>query len=765
VVGGRLNLWAALGALVATASACQLNRAPDAGGVSEGTGSSIGTQTDAVLGAGSRGLSPGIIITPQPSSEPVPEDCGNGRIDAAEVCDPGLQACCRPDCRGPIAAGEVCRDARGQCDLEETCDGRSPECPDDAVMSRGSECREARGPCDVPEQCDGVSEDCPDDGLLPSGTLCHPAEDDCDVAEYCTGDDPECPQDAVAPAQTVCRPAAPNMLCDAPELCDGESKACPPDVPAAAGTICGFPQGRCDSFAACDGESMMCPPLSAGIAPAGTPCRAAAPGGCDEVETCTGDSPECPDDRFLAAGTVCRSAVPGGCDIAETCTGSSAACPGDSFTAGGTVCRPAVPGGCDVAETCTGSSPACPDDAVVAGGTVCRAAAPGGCDVAETCNGTSPTCPDNAFLPASTVCRAAVPGGCDIAETCTGSSAACPDDRVAAGGTVCRPVAPGDACDVAESCDGASPACPTNAFRPAGYPCRAAVGVCDVAEACTGLAAACPPDLGAPATTLCRPANPNDLCDAPEYCPGGSGTTCPTADARLQDGDACNGGLGACWQDVCCPGVTENDGAGACELGPGENLMFVTSSNTTGAINTGNLSGLAAADTICTQLARSANLAGTYHAWLSGQRGPDAIDRVSTGPYFRVDGARVASNAADLTDSTLNQSISLTEWGERRSTGVWTGTTAQGAAHTASCSGFSSTTGIGLYGQSTSTDRTWTENAGTPQSCSASLALYCVQDDCPNRPVVDFATDPENCGSCGNRCSTAQRCSAGRCGG
>ena len=37
-------------------------------------------------------------------------------------------ACCGPDCK-PLASSVLCRNATGDCDLAEYCDGKSGECP------------------------------------------------------------------------------------------------------------------------------------------------------------------------------------------------------------------------------------------------------------------------------------------------------------------------------------------------------------------------------------------------------------------------------------------------------------------------------------------------------------------------------------------------------------------------------------------------------------------------------------------------------------
>ena len=75
----------------------------------------------------------------------------------------------------------VCRSAVGPCDIAETCDGVSHDCPSDTVAAETTICREAVGLCDVEDTCDGVSAECPEDELMPTSSVCRPSAGDCDV--------------------------------------------------------------------------------------------------------------------------------------------------------------------------------------------------------------------------------------------------------------------------------------------------------------------------------------------------------------------------------------------------------------------------------------------------------------------------------------------------------------------------------------------------------------------------------------------------------
>src|SRR5207244_897367 len=121
--------------------------------------------------------------------------CGNGVVEATEACDDGN-----------LANGDCCSSA---CTIE----------------AAGTVCRAAAGICDVAESCNGVSNNCPADGLVAGGITCRAAAGVCDVAETCTGSSTTCPNDAKSTA--VCRASA--GICDVAESCDGVSDTCPAD--------------------------------------------------------------------------------------------------------------------------------------------------------------------------------------------------------------------------------------------------------------------------------------------------------------------------------------------------------------------------------------------------------------------------------------------------------------------------------------------------------------------------------------------------------
>ncbi len=79
------------------------------------------------------------------------------RFDMIPEATEGVGPCeGRPD-------GFVCRPVRGDCDLAETCNGNSPDCPTDSFVPQGTTCRQSSEGCDPAEVCPGNSPDCPAD--------------------------------------------------------------------------------------------------------------------------------------------------------------------------------------------------------------------------------------------------------------------------------------------------------------------------------------------------------------------------------------------------------------------------------------------------------------------------------------------------------------------------------------------------------------------------------------------------------------------------
>lgn len=135
------------------------------------------------------------------------------------------------------------------------------------------------------------------------------------------------------------------------------------------------------------------------------------------------------------------------------------------------------------------------------------------------------------------------------------------------------------------------------------------------------------------------------------------------------------------------------------------NIVFVTSTTTTGKIEFNGKTGLEAADAICQSLAVDAHLPGTtYMAWLSDST-TSVVNRFTTKssvPYVLVDGTVIADDWIDLTDWTINADININETGDIiegiTRFYVWTSTFADGS-----------------IGSVASTCNDWTESASNIQ--------------------------------------------------
>lgn len=93
-------------------------------------------------------------------------NCGNGFVDDGEECDCGLaETCNNPCCNATTCTfvkGAEC--ANGDCCNRKTC----------KIISSNSKkvCRPAKSICDIAETCDGHTENCPKDLIVKDGTEC-----------------------------------------------------------------------------------------------------------------------------------------------------------------------------------------------------------------------------------------------------------------------------------------------------------------------------------------------------------------------------------------------------------------------------------------------------------------------------------------------------------------------------------------------------------------------------------------------------------------
>ena len=159
--------------------------------------------------------------------------------------------------------------------------------------------------------------------------------------------------------------------------------------------------------------------------------------------------------------------------------------------------------------------------------------------------------------------------------------------------------------------------------------------------------------------------------------------------------------------------------------------VFVTST-----FHNGNFVGRAGADTICQNRAAAIVPAVAdptkFKAWLSTSTS-DAIDHItssgptSNGPWYRLDGVKVADNKTALAAVPLFTAISLDELGAYSTSMVWTGTAINGTATVNTCSDWTvDSVSFGTAGTEIESNYEWT--AGWNSGCGATYALYCFED-------------------------------------
>jgi len=164
-------------------------------------------------------------------------------------------------------------------------------------------------------------------------------------------------------------------------------------------------------------------------------------------------------------------------------------------------------------------------------------------------------------------------------------------------------------------------------------------------------------------------------------------------------------------------------------------VAFVTSTK-----HNGNLGGLTGADAICQGLATAASLPGTYMAWVADSTGsPASRFTHSSGPYVLPNGARVADNWADLTDGTIQHSVSVDAAGVTVDTQflngnlVWSNTTSSGALETqsggsnATCADWTGAATYGRVAHPGGVDQAWTGYWQWGNYCTDANRLYCFQ--------------------------------------
>ncbi|XP_042279019.1 disintegrin and metalloproteinase domain-containing protein 15 isoform X2 [Thunnus maccoyii] len=113
-----------------------------------------------------------LFNVPQPDRLLGGPRCGNLYVEKGEQCDCGLLE----ECEDPCCNASTCQLVPGaQCSSDGIC------CHDCKLRAAGSVCREPIGECDLPEFCTGSSPHCPPNVFLQNGESCE------DGTSYCYG--------------------------------------------------------------------------------------------------------------------------------------------------------------------------------------------------------------------------------------------------------------------------------------------------------------------------------------------------------------------------------------------------------------------------------------------------------------------------------------------------------------------------------------------------------------------------------------------------
>jgi hypothetical protein len=260
------------------------------------------------------------------------DTCGDGVLDFDEECEAPMGGCC-DECR-IVAAATLCRFTLDECDLAESCDGISDQCPADTFVAADVECGDEGDACTEQDRCDGLGS-CTDNGFAVAGAACGDVSD---------------------------------TECSNPDTCDGFGTCTTND--AAPGAPCADLGDACTRADYCLFGSCV----DAGFLAAGGPCGDGNDTECTNPDECDGGG-NCLE-LHEADGSLCGD--PGTeCIVQDTCT--DGACTDQGFVAPGILCGDASDTECSDPDSCDGVGTCAPND--VAAGT----AAPVDCNDDDLC--------------------------------------------------------------------------------------------------------------------------------------------------------------------------------------------------------------------------------------------------------------------------------------------------------------------------------------------------------------------------------------------
>ncbi len=157
----------------------------------------------------------------------------------------------------------------------------------------------------------------------------------------------------------------------------------------------------------------------------------------------------------------------------------------------------------------------------------------------------------------------------------------------------------------------------------------------------------------------------------------------------------------------------------------------------------GDLGGQSGADSICMTEASTASLSGTWKAVLS-TTSVNAQSYISTSyAIYNMNNQLLAYSGNDMWSGNLRANPNYYPNGSAAYAGVWTGSNSNGTlSSNGNCSDWSTTSGGGQYGASSTSGSGWLSN-GTPNCNNGSLHLYCISGQSSSASL----NDPSNLSS------------------
>jgi hypothetical protein len=669
---------------------------------------------------------------------------GDGQLDPANVCqhcDPAVSrsafsandgvscddgAFCTT---GDTCAASVCAGATGSrcgdgidCNGTETCDETANSCVPGATTCGPSEiCDVATDTCVA--TCTGcfIGGACVGAGQRNPSNQCEVCDPTVSTSAYVTNDGASCDDGMFCTNGDVCtgstcggtaRSCSDGIACNGVETCSETGDTCAAGASTCgAGTSCDPGTDSCVASCAdctiggsCFGAGQVNPMNPCEVCRTATPTVWSANDGasCDDGLFCT-DTDRCTARACSGSARTCTDGV--ACNGTETCSEATDSCvAGTTTCAAGQVCNPTTDlcvttcSGCVVGGTCFAAGTTNPSNA-------CEV-----CDITRTRTAFSTNdgapCNDGQFCTRSDVCSGSLCAGtatnfcsdgvaCNGVETCNETSDSC-----VAGGTTCMAgqvcnsttdmcVATCSGCVVGGVCYAPSTTNPTNQCQ-----------ICDPARSATAFS----PNTGARCDDglFCTAI---DTCNASAVCTGSA--------RNCSDGVACSG-TETCNEatDRCDPGTSTCPAGRSCDV-PTDTCVISCAGCVIGGtcFPPGSTSG----GCLVCDPARSTT------AWSNQADGTSCDDRL----YCTI--------------------------ADRCVSGMCTGGGARGCADAYACNGVETcneTTDTCDDGTSTCAPGTFCNTTGAPPgTCAATCSGTICGTAC-----VQTATDPDNCGACGNVC-------------